>query len=128
MIVEATGASRNQATTESRDAAEVSNPQSLRKCLSTKDIPPRSASDEGEALHVANDTAYGLGASVYTGNIERGQRIAAQWLDAGACFVNSFPRSDPRLPFGGIKQSGYRRELSPLGIREFVNVKTVWVA
>ena len=84
--------------------------------------------DEGEALRVANDTAYGLGASVYTGNIERGQRIAAEWLDAGACFVNSFPRSDPRLPFGGIKQSGYGRELSPLGIREFVNVKTVWVA
>ena len=84
--------------------------------------------DEGEALRVANDTAYGLGASVYTGNVEHGQRIAAEWLDAGACFVNSFPRSDPRLPFGGTKRSGYGRELSPLGIREFVNVKTVWVA
>ena len=84
--------------------------------------------DEGEALRVANDTTYGLGASVYTSDLERGQRIAAESLDAGACFVNAFARSDPRLPFGGIKQSGYGRELSPLGIREFVNVKTVWVA
>ncbi len=84
--------------------------------------------NETEALRVANDTAYGLGASVYTANVEKGERIAAEWLDAGICFVNAFPRSDPRLPFGGIKQSGYGRELSPLGIREFVNVKTVWVS
>ncbi|MCH7932436.1 MAG: NAD-dependent succinate-semialdehyde dehydrogenase [Gemmatimonadetes bacterium] len=85
-------------------------------------------SDETEALRVANDTIYGLSASVYTRDVERGQQIAAELLDAGACFVNSYPRSDPRLPFGGIKQSGYGRELSPFGIREFVNVKTVWVA
>jgi succinate-semialdehyde dehydrogenase/glutarate-semialdehyde dehydrogenase len=87
-----------------------------------------SVADEAEALRVANDTIYGLSASVYTRDLERGQEIATQWLDAGACFVNSYPRSDPRLPFGGIKKSGYGRELSPFGIREFVNVKTVWVA
>lgn len=84
--------------------------------------------DEAEAIRVANDTIYGLSASVYTRDVKRGQHIAAELLDAGACFVNSYPKSDPRLPFGGIKQSGYGRELSPFGIREFVNVKTVWVA
>ncbi len=84
--------------------------------------------DEEEALRVANDTIYGLSASVYTGDEERGQQIATELLNAGGCFVNTFARSDPRLPFGGIKQSGYGRELSAVGIREFVNVKTVWVA
>ena len=84
--------------------------------------------DETEALRVANDTIYGLSASVYTRDEEKGRRIAAELLDAGGCFVNTFSRSDPRLPFGGIKQSGYGRELSAFGIREFVNVKTVWVA
>ena len=84
--------------------------------------------DEQEALQVANATVYGLGASIYTRDEHKGERLAAEWLEAGACFVNSFVRSDPRLPFGGIKQSGFGRELSPMGIREFVNVKTVWVA
>jgi succinate-semialdehyde dehydrogenase/glutarate-semialdehyde dehydrogenase len=84
--------------------------------------------DEEEAIRVANDTIYGLSASVYTRDEEKGRRIATEWLDAGGCFVNTFSRSDPRLPFGGIKQSGYGRELSDFGIREFVNVKTVWIA
>ena len=84
-------------------------------------------SDEEEAVRVANDTIFGLGASVYTADTARGERIAAELLDAGACFVNGIVQSDPRLPFGGTKQSGHGRELSPLGIREFTNVKTVWV-
>jgi succinate-semialdehyde dehydrogenase/glutarate-semialdehyde dehydrogenase len=84
--------------------------------------------DEAEALRVANDTVFGLGAAVFTRDVEKGARIAADELEAGACFVNAFVRSDPRLPFGGVKESGYGRELSPFGILEFVNIKTVWVA
>jgi succinate-semialdehyde dehydrogenase / glutarate-semialdehyde dehydrogenase len=83
--------------------------------------------DEDEALRVANDTRFGLGAAVFTRDVERGERIAARHLEAGCCFVNTFVKSDPRLPFGGIKESGYGRELSHLGIREFVNAKTVYV-
>lgn len=86
-----------------------------------------AARDEAEALAIANDSAYGLGASVYTADLARGERIAREVLDAGACFVNGLVKSDPRLPFGGVKQSGYGRELSGYGMREFVNVKTVWV-
>jgi succinate-semialdehyde dehydrogenase/glutarate-semialdehyde dehydrogenase len=82
---------------------------------------------EAEALRVANDSPFGLGAAVFTADIARGTEIAADMLDAGNVFVNDFVRSDPRLPFGGVKQSGYGRELSSFGIREFVNVKTVWV-
>jgi succinate-semialdehyde dehydrogenase/glutarate-semialdehyde dehydrogenase len=84
--------------------------------------------DEEEALRVANDSVFGLGAAVFTGDVQRGTHIAREELQAGACFVNAFVRSDPRLPFGGVKESGYGRELSPFGILEFVNIKTVWVA
>ncbi len=85
-------------------------------------------SGEKEAIEVANDTPYGLGASVYTENNDRGRNIAANKLHAGSCFVNGFVASDPRLPFGGVKNSGYGRELSRYGIKEFVNIKTVYVS
>ena len=87
-----------------------------------------AARDERDAIRLANQTVYGLGAAVFTRDVERGERIARHELAAGSCFVNAFVRSDPRLPFGGIRESGYGRELGAFGIREFVNVKTVYVA
>jgi succinate-semialdehyde dehydrogenase/glutarate-semialdehyde dehydrogenase len=87
-------------------------------------IPVR---DEEEAIRVANDSVFGLGAAVFTGDAARGEEIAARQLEAGCCFVNAFVRSDPRLPFGGVKESGYGRELGQYGIKEFVNIKTVYV-
>ena len=86
-----------------------------------------AAEDEADAIRIANDTSFGLGAAVFTRDVARGERIAREELEAGACFVNAVVKSDPRLPFGGIKDSGYGRELSSFGIREFVNIKTVWV-
>ena len=83
-------------------------------------------SDEQEAIAVANDTDFGLGASVWTSDLDRGEAFARRF-EAGLCFVNELVKSDPRLPFGGVKNSGYGRELSRHGIREFVNAKTIWV-
>ena len=85
------------------------------------------ADDESDAIRLANATEFGLGAAVFTKDLDRGERIAREHLEAGACFVNGMVKSDPRLPFGGVKTSGYGRELSRHGILEFVNIKTVWV-
>ena len=86
------------------------------------------ARDEADAIRIANDSPFGLGSGVLTADIARGERIAADELEAGMSFVNLNVRSDSRLPFGGVKHSGYGRECSAFGIREFVNIKSVVVA
>lgn len=86
-----------------------------------------SAKDEAEAIAIANGSIFGLGSAVFTQDLEKGERIATYEIEAGSCFVNDSVKSDPRLPFGGIKESGYGRELSHYGIKEFVNIKTVVV-
>jgi len=85
------------------------------------------ARDEKDAMRIANDTIYGLGGGIISKNRARAEKLAAQELQAGSCFVNDYVHSDPLLPFGGIKQSGYGRELASFGIHEFVNIKTVYV-
>ncbi|HBL74665.1 MAG: succinate-semialdehyde dehydrogenase [Bacteroidetes bacterium GWF2_42_66] len=96
---------------------ELFGPVAVLFCVKTMD----------EALQIANDTVFGLGASIFTSDIESGKMLAEKGLEAGCVFINDFVKSDPRLPFGGIKESGYGRELSLFGIREFVNIKTVVV-
>lgn len=83
-------------------------------------------SDMEEAIAVANDSSFGLGGSVWTQDPEKGEYVARKVV-TGAMFVNGMTKSDPRLPFGGVKKSGYGRELSHYGIREFVNIKTIWM-
>ncbi len=83
--------------------------------------------DDAEAVQVANASRFGLGASIFTRDDERGQRLGRQ-IESGLVFINGMVASDPRVPFGGVKDSGYGRELSTFGIREFVNIKTVWIS
>jgi len=83
------------------------------------------AKDNDEAIILANQTEFGLGSAIFTNDIKKGEEIATGKMQSGACFINDFVKSDPRLPFGGIKMSGYGRELSEYGMLEFVNIKTV---
>ena len=87
-----------------------------------------SAGSTEEAVRIANDSVFGLGGGVFTPDLNLGERLAAEEIDAGSVFVNGTVVSDPKLPFGGTKESGYGRELSSFGIHEFVNIKTIVVA
>lgn len=87
-----------------------------------------SANNEKEAIEIANDSVFGLGSAVFTKDLQKGERIAKEELQAGSAFVNDFVKSDPRLPFGGINQSGFGRELGTFGIHEFVNIKTIYIS
>jgi len=86
----------------------------------------RARSDD-EAIALANQSVFGLGSAVFTSDLSRGKRVALA-LEAGACAVNDFVKSDPRMPFGGIKASGYGRELAGFGLREFTNIKSLVIS
>ena len=88
-------------------------------------LPRLSALDAQHAVELANDSEFGLGAALWTADVEKAQ-VLARDIDAGAVFINGMVASDARLPFGGIKKSGYGRELGSYGIREFTNIKTIW--
>ena len=80
-----------------------------------------------EAIEMSNNSIYGLGGSVWTSDLQKGKKIASK-IESGAVFINDMTKSDPRLPFGGIKKSGFGKELSIYGIKEFVNMKTITVS
>ena len=82
--------------------------------------------DADEAVRVANDSQYGLGANLWTRDTALGESLARR-IESGSVFINGMVASDPRLPFGGVKRSGYGRELSTFGIREFTNIQTIWI-
>src|SRR5437588_12293130 len=82
--------------------------------------------DAEDSMRVANDTDFGLGSNIWTSDVERAKQLAER-VEAGAVFINGMVASDARLPFGGVKRSGYGRELSEYGIKEFTNIQTVWV-
>ena len=84
------------------------------------------AKDADDAIKIANDSSMGLGASIWTNDLDLAEKMAFQ-IEAGAVFINGMVKSDPRIPFGGIKQSGFGRELGSYGIKEFLNIKTIWV-
>lgn len=86
-----------------------------------------SVKDDEEAIFVANDSEFGLGGSLWSKDLEKAERLGRR-IESGAVFINGMTKSDPRLPFGGVKKSGYGRELSHYGIKEFVNIKTIWIA
>ena len=85
-----------------------------------------TVADTTEAIRIANDSPFGLSASLWTNDTNKAKQIAAQ-LEVGSVFINGLVKSDPRLPLGGVKRSGFGRELYSFGIREFVNVKSVWI-
>jgi succinate-semialdehyde dehydrogenase/glutarate-semialdehyde dehydrogenase len=89
-------------------------------------MPVITFKEDLEAVKLANSNRYGLAAAIFSADTDKAENLAAK-LEAGAVFINEQVKSDPRLPFGGVKKSGYGRELSHYGIKEFVNIKTIWV-